>query len=411
MTNMPRNIQVEKAQVPPIEKQPLEIVERKGVGHPDTLLDAIVEETSRNLCRYYRSQFGRILHMNVDKGSLAGGRARVEFGGGEMLEPIYICVVGRATTEVLNKDGTITYVPYGKIAVDSIKHTLKDVLRNLDPLQHVLMDYRIKSGSADLTSVFDGTGETIPRANDTSFGVGFAPLSETEHIVYQTEKLLNSDKFKRKHPEVGEDIKVMGLRTDNTIELTVAAAIVAKYTHDIDHYAGVITDIRNAVIEQAVKLTSREITAEVNTADRPKMGAAGVFLTITGTSAEMGDDAGVGRGNRGNGLITPCRPMSLEATAGKNPVNHSGKLYNVLAQRAAERIVKEEAGVSEAYVKILSRIGHPLDQPLVASAELVMADGASWNSVRDSVASIVDAEVADVCTLKDLILDGKISLF
>ncbi len=408
---MPRNIQVEKAQVPPIEKQPLEIVERKGVGHPDTLLDAIVEETSRNLCRYYRSQFGRILHMNVDKGSLAGGRARVEFGGGEMLEPIYICVVGRATTEVLNKDGTITYVPYGKIAVDSIKHTLKDVLRNLDPLQHVLMDYRIKSGSADLTSVFDGTGETIPRANDTSFGVGFAPLSETEHIVYQTEKLLNSDKFKRKHPEVGEDIKVMGLRTDNTIELTVAAAIVAKYTHDIDHYAGVITDIRNAVIEQAVKLTSREITAEVNTADRPKMGAAGVFLTITGTSAEMGDDAGVGRGNRGNGLITPCRPMSLEATAGKNPVNHSGKLYNVLAQRAAERIVKEEAGVSEAYVKILSRIGHPLDQPLVASAELVMADGASWNSVRDSVASIVDAEVADVCTLKDLILDGKISLF
>jgi S-adenosylmethionine synthetase len=409
MKSMPRNIQVERAPVPPIEKQPLEIVERKGVGHPDTLLDAIVEETGRNLCRYYKSQFGRIFHMNVDKGSLAGGRARVEFGGGEMLEPIYICVVGRATTEVLDKDGTITYVPYGKIALDSIKHTLKDTLRNLDPLQHVLMDYRIKSGSADLTSVFDGAGEAIPRANDTSFGVGFAPLSETEQIVFQTEHLLNSDKFKRKHPEVGEDIKVMGLRTDNKIQLTVAAAIIAKHTQDKDHYAGVISDIKNATIDQAVKLTDREVLAEINTADRPKENL--FYLTITGTSAEMGDDAGVGRGNRGNGLITPCRPMSLEATAGKNPVNHTGKLYNVLAQRAAERIIKEEARVSEAYVKILSRIGHPLDQPLVASAELVVADGASWNSVRDNVTAIVDAEVASVGTLQDLLIDGKISLF
>ncbi|MCK4815494.1 methionine adenosyltransferase, partial [bacterium] len=238
---MPRNIQVEKASVPPIEKQRLEIVERKGIGHPDTLLDAIVEETGRNLCRYYQREFGRIFHMNVDKGSLAGGRTRVEFGGGEMLEPIYICVVGRATTDVLDKDGKIKRIPFGKIVLDSIQSVLKSTIRNLDPTQHVLMDYKIKAGSEDLTSVFEGEGK-VPLANDTSFGVGYAPLSETERIVYQTEQLLNSAAFKDKHPEVGEDIKVMGLRTNNEIMLTVAAAIVAKYTPDRDHYASVLSD-------------------------------------------------------------------------------------------------------------------------------------------------------------------------
>jgi len=180
---MSRNISIERAVLPPIEEQKLEIVERKGIGHPDTLLDAIVEEVGRNLCRYYLEHFGRILHHNVDKGSLAGGRSRPEFGGGELLEPIYICVVGRATTDVLERDGSIHRVPVGTIALDSIKHTLRRSLRYLDPLQHVVMDYRIKPGSADLVSVFDGSeheAETgIPLANDTSFGVAFAPLNGT----------------------------------------------------------------------------------------------------------------------------------------------------------------------------------------------------------------------------------------
>ncbi len=57
----------------------------------------------------------------------------------------------------------------------------------------------------------------------------------------------------------------------------------------------------------------------VNTADDIKKKS--VFLTVTGTSAEMGDDGSVGRGNRCNGLITPNRPMSMEATSGKNPID------------------------------------------------------------------------------------------
>ncbi|MFW9984609.1 MAG: methionine adenosyltransferase, partial [Candidatus Odinarchaeota archaeon] len=393
---MSRNIAVTKAQADPIEQQSLEIVERKGKGHPDTILDAVVENVGVRLCNYYLDNFGRILHHNVDKGSIAGGRAHVDFGGGELLEPIYICVVGRATTEVF-KDGKLIRIPVGTLTLQSMKETLTNTLRFLDPTEQTLMDYKIKSGSTDLTHVFDRVVDDIPRSNDTSFGVAFAPFSETEKLVFQTEQLLNSDAFKKKHPEVGEDVKVMGLRNNNEIQLTVAAAMIAPLIPDADHYHGVMDDVTNAILNQAKKITERDVSVVVNSADDPKRGS--YYLTMTGTSAEMGDDAGVGRGNRVNGLITPCRPMSLEAAAGKNPQNHVGKIYNVLAQLIAERVVAEEPRVSEIYVKILTRIGYPIDQPLIASAELIVDNPSSWNDVEKNVTSILDTELADVCSV------------
>jgi len=405
---MSRNIAVAKTQALPIEEQYLEIVERKGKGHPDTILDAVVEDVGVNLCKYYISNFGRILHHNVDKGSIAGGRARVDFGGGELLEPIYICVVGRATTEVF-KNSELVRVPLGTLTLQSIRTTIKNTLRFLDPTEHMIMDYRIKPGSADLAHVFDRSVDDIPRANDTSFGVGFAPFSETEQIVFQTEQLLNSDAFKKKHKEVGEDVKVMGLRTDNEIKLTVAAAMIAKFIPDPDHYYGVLKEVENAVLDQANKITDREVSVVVNSADDPNRGS--FYLTLTGTSAEMGDDAGVGRGNRVNGLITPCRPMSLEAAAGKNPQNHVGKIYNVLAERAAKRIVNEESRVSEAYVKILTRIGYPIDEPLIATAEVIPTETSPWNEIQANVKSILDAELEDVCSVQQMILEKKVRLY
>lgn len=405
---MSRNIAVSKAQAEPIEQQSLEIVERKGKGHPDTILDAVVENVGVKLCNYYLDNFGRILHYNVDKGSIAGGRARVDFGGGELLEPIYICVVGRATTEVF-KDGNLLRIPLGTLTLQSMKETLTNTLRFLDPTEQVLMDYKIKPGSTDLTHVFDRAVDDIPRSNDTSFGVAFAPFSETEKIVYQTEQLLNSDAFKKKHPEVGEDVKVMGLRNNNEIQLTVAAAMIATLIPDADHYRGVIDDVANAVLNQAKKITDRDVSTVVNSADDPKRGS--YYLTITGTSAEMGDDAGVGRGNRVNGLITPCRPMSLEAAAGKNPQNHVGKIYNVLAQLIADRVVAEESRVSEIYVKILTRIGYPIDQPLIASAEIIVDNPSAWNDIEKNVTSILDTELADVCSVQQLILEKKVHLY
>lgn len=76
----------------------VEIVERKGLGHPDTICDALAEAFSRNLCREYLARFGSILHHNVDKALLCGGRSAPAFEGGAILSPIDIYLAGRATT-------------------------------------------------------------------------------------------------------------------------------------------------------------------------------------------------------------------------------------------------------------------------------------------------------------------------
>ena len=67
---------------------------------------------------------------------------------------------------------------------------------------------------------------------------------------------------------------------------------------------------------------------------RHDRGAGGMYLTVLGTSADGADGGQVGRGNRVNGLISLHRPMSTEAAAGKNPVSHVGKIYNLLAHRS-----------------------------------------------------------------------------
>jgi len=96
-------IRVNFLDFPYIEEQDVEIVERKGIGHPDTICDNISEKFSIELSKYYYENFGRIFHHNVDKAVLIGGKAIPKFGGGEVLEPIEIKVVGRAILEIKDK--------------------------------------------------------------------------------------------------------------------------------------------------------------------------------------------------------------------------------------------------------------------------------------------------------------------
>ena len=79
--------------------QPVEIVERKGIGHPDTVCDALAEELSRALCRFYLERFGLVLHHNVDKVLLWGGTSQPAFGGGKVIAPMEFYLAGRATLD------------------------------------------------------------------------------------------------------------------------------------------------------------------------------------------------------------------------------------------------------------------------------------------------------------------------
>jgi len=385
-----------------------EMVERKGKGHPDTITDAAVEEVSKSLCKEYYEFSGKIFHHNVDKAALAGGRSNAVFGGGEVIEPIYILIVGRATTEIIREEKS-KKVDIGSIVAEAVEGYIISNLRFLDPKKHLVIDYKIKPGTVDLVSVFE-TETDIPLANDTSFGCGFAPFSETEQLVYDSEHFLNSQELKKELPEVGEDIKVMGVRMEDNIRLTIATAMISSLIPDLDHYLNVKEEVKEKILNLTHSIAEREVLVDVNTADQPERGI--VYLTVTGTSAEHGDDGQVGRGNRANGLITPYRPQSLEATAGKNPVNHTGKLLNVTANSIAKRIIKECDKISEVNVLILSQIGKPIDEPQLCNVQWIPSDkNLPKASVENDMESICNEELGKIPKLWKDYMEGKFELF
>jgi S-adenosylmethionine synthetase len=398
---MPRNLVLEALPTVHIEDQPVELVERKGIGHPDSIADGVSESVSQALSRMYLDEFGRILHHNTDETQVVGGASEPKFGGGKLTAPIYILLVGRATTEVNGEK-----LPFRQIAIDAAGKYIKSVCAHIDPAEQIEFDCKIGSGSVDLRGVFE---QKAVLANDTSFGVGFAPLSDTERLVLETERFITT-KLKKKVPAVGEDVKVMACRNGQDIRLTIAAALVDSELADGDEYQAVCDTIRDQSADLATKLTTRNVEIDVNTADDPELGR--YYLTVTGCSMEAGDDGSVGRGNRVNGLITPNRPMSLEAAAGKNPVNHVGKIYNLLSNLIAQDVVKEAGGnVKEIHVRILSQIGKPVDQPQVASLQILPADGVKLATVRKNAEAIANRWFENLDTIPQKLLTGKLNVF
>ncbi|MHA2263325.1 MAG: methionine adenosyltransferase, partial [Candidatus Thorarchaeota archaeon] len=317
-----------------------------------------------------------------------GGQSVSPFGGGDVIEPILILLSGRAVSRV-TIDGNTSIVPVGKFAVEHTKQWLQEDLPHLDVSSDVIVDYKIRAGSTDLVGNFE-VGMEVPRANDTSFGVAYGPLSATEELVLKTEDLLNTPKIKKKWPQIGEDIKVMGTRVRDNIHLQVAAAIISTETRDADEYATVMQGINDVVCDMAVKVTDLNVEVSVNTADEPDEGL--FYLTVTGTSAEHGDDGQVGRGNRANGLITPYRPMTLEAAAGKNPVSHVGKTYNVAAREIVNKVIDEHSDLLQVYCYVVSQIGAPITEPKAVNVELY--GDCDIDQVRGSVQSIIEEECA-----------------
>jgi S-adenosylmethionine synthetase len=398
---MERNIFIEELNNASIEKQGTEFVERKGIGHPDSIADGLAESVSRSLCKMYLDKYGRILHHNTDEVQVVGGQSAPVFGGGSILEPIYVLLVGRATTEVNGQR-----LPYRTCAMKAAADYLERTCKNLDVEWDIALDCRIGQGSVDLRGLYE-TKRLL--ANDTSFGVGFAPLSETEKVTLETERFING-KLCKKLPELGEDVKVMACRHGSKTNLTVAVAMVSGKIPDGSHYESCLEEMNDKVTDFAQKLTTRELTVDINTADDYDRGI--YYLTVSGLSMENGDDGSVGRGNRANGLITPMRPMSMEASAGKNPVTHVGKLYNIMANQVADEIYKIGRGdILEVHARILSQIGQPIDQPQVASAKLIYAPNVNPRKYEKEIRAVYNEHLANITKLTDKIVNGKVTVF
>jgi len=389
----------------PLEEQRIEVVERKGLGHPDTICDSIMNEVSVKLSQEYIAKFGTILHHNIDKSLLAAGEVETRFGGGIVKKPMKLIFGDRATFEANGIS-----IPVEEIAVQTAKNWFRENLRFVDPDVHVSYQIEIQPGSSALTDIFRRGGRVL-EANDTSAAVGWAPMTETEKTVLTTEKYLNSEGFKKRFPESGEDIKVMGLRRDDELELIISMAFVDRFIEDERDYfekkAMILEEIRKFVEGNS---GFEKIQIQLNTLDAPGRGLDGIYLTVLGTSADGADSGQVGRGNRVNGLISLNRPQCSEAAAGKNPVSHVGKIYNLLTHEIAKDIYANIPGVREVYVWMLSKIGRPIDQPIVAAVQIIPDSSESFDKIRKEAERLVDYRLEDIEEFCMELACGKISV-
>ncbi len=400
-----RNILVDYSKHIPVEQQKVEIVERKGLGHPDSICDAIMDNVSVKLCKEYLEKVGSILHHNADKSLLVAGDVELNFGGGKVKEPMLLVLGDRATDEA---DGVL--IPVEKLALQATKEWIKSNLRFVDPEKHVRYQVELKPGSPELVDIFKRKGRVLG-ANDTSAAVGYAPMTRLEKIVLKTEQYVNSPMFKKKFPESGEDVKVMGLRKNGDLDLTVSMAFVDRYVKDERDYFGrkneILEDLQMFVKTNA---TFDNVNVALNTLDVEGRGVGGVYLTVLGTSAESADSGEVGRGNRVNGVIPLNRPTCSEAAAGKNPVSHVGKIYNLLTHRIANSVYEQVPGLEEVYIWLLSQIGKSIDQPAIAAAQVVLQSGNSLEGLEKSIVEVIDAELKNIDKFTTDLAYGKIPI-
>lgn len=379
----------------------LSVVERKGLGHPDTMADHLAESLSRSYSAYTLERFGAVLHHNFDKLALLGGASEVRYGGGRMTSPVRVLVNGRAT-----RSCGAEVVPVDALVKSAVRQffleRLPEVVEHLDIRLNVtensspgavLMDDGVPERTRWFSprSIEDLRERRTLLANDTSLGTGWAPRGPLEELVRElTDTYSAPGVFTRNNPWCGTDVKVMGYWDGRQLDLVMCVPQKSSHVKNREDYLR-NTEIVLAECQRLVdqRFPHADVSIRLNARDVPSRDE--LYLTYTGSSIESGDEGVVGRGNRVNGLITPLRPMNLEGASGKNPVYHVGKLYNLVADRLAHQLHEATGGYAE--VHLVSVTGQPLDQPgrvvLRLAAEEVQPDKLQ-SLVADALSSIPD---------------------
>lgn len=294
----------------------LEIIERKGPGHPDSICDRLAENLASRLKMEYRKRYGKIQHYNVDKVLASCGE--VDYKKRKMIKPVKIVFSGNATKlEGMNK---ILREVVNKSLEKEISRGLKYRIYN-----------HISACSPDLSDTFNSK-----KCNDTSFSVG-SPFTKNEVLVLRIGNFL--EHLAEEKSEVGTDYKIMFI--DGKVIIAIALRCKNR---------GEYLKVKKFIKKKIKNLY--KIKFEINTADNKKF----QFNTITGTSLEQGDAGMTGRGNRYNGLITPMRPMTMEAYCGKNDLTHIGRIY----QRKAHEIAQKE----KKRILLVNKIGKNVNSPI-----------------------------------------------
>ncbi|MGI9667109.1 MAG: methionine adenosyltransferase [Acidimicrobiia bacterium] len=368
----------------------IEFVERKGLGHPDTLCDRLAEELACQLAKDYEAHTGAVRHFNVDKAVLAAGSVDIGFGGGVHTKPSKLVLVGKAAYG-------FAWQPDTDALAERYHRRMLELLPDAEP-DAFEVEVWLNRSSADLAAVVHAES-VAPLANDTSFAAVSMPRSILEQTVHGIEIFLNADEYRDRLP-IGRDIKVMGARNGEAMTITIACPVLAQKVQSRAEYEEVLAAVREDSVGITSAIAGREVAVQVNQADQEDS----VYLTLTGTSAEAGDDGQVGRGNRFGGLITPYRPMSLEAAAGKNPAAHVGKTYHAIGFDMSQQLIAD-TGVDEVTIRLLSSIGHPVTEPQEVHVEV------AGDVTQDEVAEVAADCFGDWAGVTDRLIAGEYELF
>lgn len=396
---MEKTIELSKRE--PVSRQAVEIVERKGVGHPDSICDAVMDRVSVALSREYRKRFGTVLHHNIDKGLLVAGQVEKDFGGGKVIKPMELIVGDRATFSAGK-----TRVPVAAITRQTVNAWLKENLPHIDPERHLKLRIVLQPGSVELADIFERKG-SLKGANDTSAAAGYAPFTPTEDAVFSTERFLNSPAFKLSFPETGEDVKVMGVRKGPELDITVACPLMASLIGSETEYFRKKKEVEEALRKFLSGFPFDKVILNFNSLDVRGRGVKGAYLTLLGTSAEDADSGQVGRGNRVNGVISLMRPMGTEAAAGKNPVTHVGKIYSVLAHRMADEIYKRVEGLLEVSVWLVSEIGKSIDEPKQVYVQAIPGRRFDKVYIEKNISIIIDEFLSGIGPFTEELARGE----
>lgn len=350
----------------PTEKTSFEFVERKGIGHPDTLADGVAESISLEFSNYCYDHFGAVLHQTLDKIMFIGGGGEFGFKHGRMLRPWNLVLNGRMTEDFGNHK-----INYKELATHSVKNYLKKVVPKLDTERWLNIIFYTSTSSKNPYWFHPRTLDDVPDAkkpyaNDTSTAVSYWPLTTTEKLTLLMERYFYKKDNSPRFPFIGQDIKVMSVRKKKNIDITMCVPFFSAKVPNADKYFKLKNTIQNDIQNLASSFVKGKykVKLAINTQDQmiknPSEGK-GFYFVISGSALDSGEEGVVGRGNRSRGVVSNVRPYSMEGIHGKNPSYYVGKVYNYIADLLSKAV--SEKFNCECNVFISSRNGDDLKQP------------------------------------------------